>query len=70
MNASRSRGDGTPSGRTAAPRRNPSRTRAPLVEADVDLWPAWTKLPVEHLNYELFDARGYRLASSPERRQA
>jgi hypothetical protein len=40
---------------------NLSPTRAPLTEADVALWPAWTRLSVEDINLDAFDDDGYHL---------
>ncbi len=37
---------------------NLSPTRAPAVEADLALWPAWAKLPVEALDLDCFDDDG------------
>jgi hypothetical protein len=42
--------------------RNLSPTRAPLVAADVALWPSWTKLSVEELDLDGFDDKGHPLS--------
>jgi hypothetical protein len=44
---------------------NLSPTRVPEVEADVALWPGWTKLSVEDLDLDMFDDYGNPLF--PER---
>jgi hypothetical protein len=38
---------------------NLSFTRAPVSKAEVALWPPWTDIPVEDLDWEAFDAFGY-----------
>jgi hypothetical protein len=33
--------------------------RTPQVEAEVAFWPAWTNIPVEELDWDVFEALGY-----------
>ena len=40
---------------------NLSPTRAPAVAADAALWPHWTKLRVEEIDYDAFDDDGYQI---------
>lgn len=42
----------------ARPRVSPSRTRPPVVEADVSLWPWWACLDVEEIDLDAFDDNG------------
>jgi|HubBroStandDraft_4_1064222.scaffolds.fasta_scaffold2063844_1 hypothetical protein len=44
---------------------NLSPSRPPHVEADLALWPAWTNIPVEELDWEAFEVLGYPRAGGP-----
>jgi hypothetical protein len=44
-----------------------SRTKAPTVAGDLDLWPAWTHIPIEGLGLHLVDDAGHMIRQTQGR---
>jgi hypothetical protein len=58
-----------PAARPRQPRRtnvpNLSPTRPPQEPADQDFWPNWSNVPVELLDWDMFDADGFPILGGP-----